>query len=105
MIENYKEKIKKSFKIIVKYENAIGIVYDDIFNIDFSELTGLERVGTPSLHKIADNIEKINNNIDRISSGFNRIKIIAYTKEDIEEEYAKHVAERIEMIENQKNTK
>lgn len=105
LFENRKSKLENSFKIRVKYENAMGIMYDDIFEIDFSELIGLERIGTPPIHKIADNIEKINNNIDRISSGFNRVKVIAYTKEDIEEEYAKHVAERIEMMENQKNPK
>ncbi|MBI5778975.1 MAG: hypothetical protein HZA49_05920 [Planctomycetes bacterium] len=97
--------MENPFGIRVSYHSGLGKVIEDNYLIDFSVFLGLTWLGTPPLHKIADNIEKINNNIDRISSGFNKINVIVYTKEDIEAEYAKHVAERIEMIENQKKSK
>jgi len=89
---NYKEKIKTSIRINVNYKNAIGINYHDTFEIDFSELSGLERIGTPPLHKIAENISKIQNDLGRICSGFNRIKVIAYTKEDEKQEFAETIS-------------
>lgn len=84
--ENYEEKRKHSFEIKVSYQNSVGNSYEDIYIIDFSQFDGLDQLGNPPLHEIADNIKRIQTDIKLISSGFHRMKVIMYTKEDMEEE-------------------
>ena len=86
MIENFEEKTKKPFEIKVTYQNSMGKKYEDVYVIDFSQLIGLSQLGEPSLYKIAKNIEKIQEDLHHLSTGFHRMKVIRYTKEDIEEE-------------------
>ena len=86
MIENFEEKTKYSFEIKVTYKNSLGKKYEDAYIIDFSQLIGLNQLGEPSLYKISKNIEKIQQDIHRLSTGSYRMKIIRYTKEDIEKE-------------------
>jgi len=93
MIENFEEKIKKPFEIRVTYQNSIGKTYEDVYMIDFSQLIGLIRLGKPPLYKIAKNVEEIKKDIHNLSTGFHKIKVIRYTKEDVEEE-TKQLLER-----------
>ena len=86
MIENFEEKTKNPFEIRVTYQNSVGKKYEDTYMIDFSQLIGLNQLGKPSLYKIAKNIEKIQQDIHHLSTGFHRMKVIRYTKEDVEEE-------------------
>lgn len=86
MIENFGEKTKKPFEIKVTYQNSMGKKYEDVYVIDFSQLIGLSQLGEPPLYKIAKNIEKIQKDLHHLSTGFRRMKVIRYTKEDIEEE-------------------
>jgi len=86
MIENFEEKTKKPFKVKVTYQNSMGKKYEDVYVIDFSQLIGLRRLGRPPLYEIAKNIEKIKEDLHLLSIGFRRMKVIRYTKEDIEEE-------------------
>jgi len=86
MIENFEEKTKKPFKVKVTYQNSMGKKYEDAYVIDFSQLIGLRRLGRPPLYEIAKNIEKIKEDLHLLSIGFRRMKVIRYTKEDIEEE-------------------
>jgi len=92
MIENFEEKTKKSFEIKVTYQNSIGKTYKDVYMIDFSQLIGLSQLGEPPLYKIAKNVEEIKKDIHHLSTGL--IKVIRYTKEDIEEEETKQLLER-----------
>lgn len=93
MIENFEEKTKKPFEIRVTYQNSVGKKYEDVYIIDFSQLIGLSQLGEPSLYKIAKNIEKIQEDIYHLSTGFHRMKVIRYTKEDVEKE-TKQLLER-----------
>jgi len=93
MIENFEEKTKKPFEIRVTYQNSIGKTYKDVYMIDFSQLIGLSQLGEPPLYKIAKNVEKIKEDIHHLSTGFHKIKVIRYTKEDVEEE-TKQLLER-----------
>ena len=86
MVKNFKEKIEKPFEIKVTYKNATGKIYEDVYPIDFSQLIGLRQLGEPPLYKIAKNIESIRKDIRNFSIGFHRLKVIMYTKEDIEKE-------------------
>ena len=94
MIENFEEKTKKHFEIRVTYQNNIGKTYKDVYMIDFSQLMGLSQLGEkPPLYKIAKNVEEIKEDIHNLSIGFHKIKVIRYTKEDVEEE-TKQLLER-----------
>ena len=92
MIGNFEEKNKKPFEIRVTYQNSIGKTYKDVYMIDFSQLIGLSQLGEPPLYKIAKNVEEIKKDIHHLSTGL--IKVIRYTKEDIEEEETKQLLER-----------
>ncbi len=93
MIENFEEKTKKPFEIKVTYQNSLDKKYEDIYVIDFSQLIGLSQLGEPPLYKIARNIEDIRKDIHNLSTGFNRLKVIRYTKEEVEKE-TKQMLER-----------
>jgi len=93
MIENFEEKTKKPFEIGVTYQNSVGKKYEDVYMIDFSQLIGLSQLGEPSLYKIAENIDKIQKDIHHLSTGFHKMRVIRYTKEDVEKE-TKQLLER-----------
>jgi len=85
MTENFEEKTKKHFEIRVTYKNSGDKKYEDIYTIDFSQLIGLSQL-KPPLYKIAENIEKIQKDIQNLATDFSRLKVIKYTKEDVEKE-------------------
>ncbi len=77
---------KETFEIKVTYQNSIGKTYEDLYLIDFSQFEEVSQLGKAHLYEIANNIEKIQNDIHHISTGFHRMKVIMYSKEDVEEE-------------------
>jgi len=85
MTKNFEEKIKKSFKIKVIYQNGIGKSYEDVYIIDFSQLTGLVHFGDHPLYKIAKEIEEIRKDIHRITTEFHGIRMDMLTEEHFEE--------------------
>ena len=87
--DNYQEKLKKSFEIKVTYESNIHEPYSNTYLIDFSQQSGLTQLGEPPIYTIAKNIEQIQKDINQISTGFARLKVIRYTKEDIDKEEEK----------------
>jgi len=101
MAEDYEEKIKKPFVIKVTYQNSVSKKYEDSYLIDFSQLPGLLQLGEPPLYKIAKNIENIQKDLHNLSTGFHRMKVIVYTKEDVEEEM-KQLLERNNKKEGEK---
>jgi len=86
MTEDFEKKIKSPFDMEVTYKNKFGKQYKNTFRIDFSELSGLNQLGEPPLHKIAKNMEKIQSDIHHLSTGFSRLKTVIYTKKDIDQE-------------------
>lgn len=93
-------------EVSVKYENCLGKNYQQNFLLDFSELFIVRRAGEPSLKKVANNLEKIQKDIHTIMfSSYPRIKVIAYTKKDMEEKYLKVLEEERLFEEEKKKTK
>lgn len=92
--EIFMKKKKSFFEIKVKYDNKFGKPYKNTYLIDFSEFFDLRHAGEPSLKKVANNLEKIQKDIHTIMfSSYPKIKVVAYTKKDIEEEYLKVLEE------------
>ena len=83
------KKLCLSFDMIVKYEDASGKKFKSIYNIDLSEVMGLRHVGEPPLKKIADQAEKLVNEIRKLYSHYPQMKVITYTKSEIDEENKK----------------
>lgn len=86
IVKNFEEKTKKLFEIKVTYQNSAGKSYEDTYLMDFSLFIGLSQLGEPPLYKIAKNIKDIKKDIHNLSTGFQKMKVITYTKRDIEEE-------------------
>lgn len=76
-----------------KYDDLYGETYEEEYKIDLKEFKkGLHGEHTYvlweelPLQKIEKHLEKLQKDISNLSSGFHKIKVIAYTKKDIEEE-------------------
>jgi len=107
LADDYQEKLKKSFEIKVTYESNIHEPYSNTYLIDFSQQSGLTQLGEPPIYTIAKNIEQIQKDINQISTGFTKLKIIRYTKEDIDEEnkqFLEQFKQQEAEIENTKQT-
>ncbi len=74
------------FRITVSYQNDIGMEYKNAYVIDFSHLLGLAQLGEPPLHVIAKRVKEIQSHISRLATGQDRMKVIVYTKEDVDKE-------------------
>ena len=95
------------YKIKVTYESNIHEPYSNTYLIDFSQQNGLTQLGEPPIYTIAKNIEQIQKDINQISTGFTKLKIIRYTKEDIDEEnkqFLEQFKQQEAEIENTKQT-
>jgi len=88
------EQINKPFAIKISYQNGVERTYENTYIIDLSSIIGLSQI-EPPLQKIADSIKSIQTDINSISTGSHRIKVISYTKDEIEEENKQRL-ERIE---------
>jgi len=87
LIGRAEELEKISIEVKAEYDNCLGKSYQQQYTLDFSELLGMRRAGEPSQKKIANNLEKIQNDIHGLMySSYPKIKVIAYTKKDMEEE-------------------
>lgn len=80
------KKLCMNFDITVNYQNATGKEFQRTYNIDLSEIIGLRRVGDPPLKKISDQLEKMKEAMEKMYSYYPQLKVIAYTKKDIDEE-------------------
>lgn len=94
MVEDFEQKVKKSFEIGVKYQNRVGKTYEEKFMINFSEYVGLPQLGEPPMYEISKNIEQMQKDIHNLSTGFSRMKAIVYTKNDLEEEKREYLKEK-----------
>jgi len=101
------EELKKLLiKVKVKYKNLEGKLYKHEYILDFSELLDIRRSGEPSIKKIANNLEKIQRDINKLLfSSFHKIKVIRYTKEDIENEQREILEEKRKFEEKQQKKK
>ena len=69
LADDFEEKSKEPFTIKIKYfdkpENE-GKEYNGEFTIDFSKYQGMEQLGEPPLHKIADSLYRIENHLSNL---------------------------------------
>lgn len=84
------------FTIVTRYRNVLGEPMERTFELDLQYLLGLRQAGTPPLEKLADSIENIQKDLAHLASGFRRLKVVTYTKNDIEEETARIEARMLE---------
>jgi hypothetical protein len=103
--EIFMKKEKSFFQIKVNYENKFGKTYKDTYPLDFSEFFDLRHAGEPPLQTIAKNLEKVQEDIHSImNSSYPRIKVVAYTKKDMEAECLKVLEEERLFEEEKKKT-
>ncbi len=93
--DGYEEKIKTVLCIEVTYRDAASAVLSEAYRLDFAEIEGTTRLGTPPLHAIAKALESIQGDVHQIASGFKRLKIDVYDSQDRADETAR-IRERIE---------
>jgi HAMP domain-containing protein len=74
------------FSVRAQYRSTLGREYDQRFLIDFRHLVGSVRVGTPPLRAMAESLEKMQKEFGELVSGFRRLKVVAYTPDDIKRE-------------------
>ena len=86
MVQNFEKKIETRINIQITYTSSSGERHHDNYLLDFSSLRGLRQTGTPPLHGISKNIEKIQMDIGHLASGSHKLKVIAYTKQEILDE-------------------
>jgi len=86
MAENYDKKIENSFDIKITYISSIRESYSSKYRIDLSQQSGLTQIGEPPIYEIAKSMGKIQKSLDNISTRSNKLEVIAYTKNEIEEE-------------------
>jgi hypothetical protein len=77
--------VQDSFEIETTYENEQGKKFKDRFIIDFSEFFDLTKLGESPTYSIARSLKNIEQNINHLSTGFHKLKVIAYTKKEIED--------------------
>lgn len=80
------KKLCMRFDISVKYEDTVGNGFQNSYNIDLNELMGIRRVGEPPLKKISDQLDKMKDAMEKMFSYSPQLKVITYTKKDIDDE-------------------
>ena len=77
------------FAVTARYRTAFNTAVERRFDLDLRFLLGLVQVGSPPLRKIARSLEEIQKEVKHLASGFHRLRVIAYSKADVEEENAR----------------
>jgi len=86
MTTNFKEKIKRKFKIKTSYKDKYWTKKNHSFLIDLSEFEDTFLPQEPPIYKISKNIEKIQKDFHSIISWFNQLKVLTQTKKEKKEE-------------------
>lgn len=66
-ISNDIMKIRDSFEIKVSYKNSQNEILNECFIMDFSEFSGLTKLGEPPMHSIAKSLKAIENKIQHLT--------------------------------------
>jgi hypothetical protein len=69
LLEDFERKLSDHLEIEVTYLNAHGKEYKDTYLINFSYISGLSKLGSSPIEKIAKSIEKIETHIKSLSKG------------------------------------
>lgn len=80
--EGYEEKIKAILIVAVQYKSSDGRLHKDSYRLDFSELEGSERLGTPHLYSIAETLKKIQSDLHYVVTGVKRPKVDIFDADD-----------------------
>ena len=93
MFQDFAEKMETPFKIQVEYRNSLDTILQDTYSVDLSQFEGLIQTSRPPLYKMSEDIEKIRKSLEKLASGFQKLKVIVYTKREIQEELDKYTRE------------
>ena len=72
LAEDGDAKVSNPFEVRVTYRGTIGHEKTDLFVIDFSELEGIEQLGTPPLHEIAKSLHEIADSMKSLAKKLGR---------------------------------
>jgi hypothetical protein len=86
-IGNLDELKQHPLQIEAEYSDAVGKTYQENFIIDFEELEGISRIGTPPLFTIAESIKKLQENFASLRKA-GKLPVLTYSLEDLEREQA-----------------
>lgn len=84
-IGNLDQLKQQPLQIEAKYSDEVGKIHQKTFAIDFGELEGISRVGTPPLFTIAESIKKMQENFANLPRA-GKLPVLAYSLEDMERE-------------------
>lgn len=85
--------------IEVTYRGAASALLSDEYRLDFAEIEGTMRLGSPPLHSIARALEALQGDVRRIATGLQRLKIDVFNSQDRADESV-----RIRTINEEGNT-
>jgi hypothetical protein len=100
--KNTTEKMGTQILVKTKCRGATGVEYVREHIVEFSELDGVERLGTPAPLAIARSLEKLQKDVEHLASGFRRLRVDAYTQADREREPAEWEAYKAEFRQSQR---
>lgn len=80
--EGYEEKIRAVLVVNLRYRSVTGRWREEQCRIDFSEIEGTTRIGTPPLYSLAQSLEKLQADVHRIASGYSRIQVDSHSTDD-----------------------
>jgi hypothetical protein len=80
--EGHDQKIKAVLNVSATYRSADMRQHNEEFRIDFSELEGTERLGTPHLHSIAETLKKLQGDLHSVVTGFKKLRVDVFDAED-----------------------
>jgi len=104
-IEEANKKEKTLHKITVYYQNKNKKSYEATFVLDFTEYFGMLYSDTDPFKGIIEKLETIHRDIDKVISGGgdgSKVRVIAYTKEEHDEEVRRELEKYDEEIQKQK---
>lgn len=99
-IGNFDQLREQSIEIHAEYSDQLRKTYKNTFKIDFGELEGITRLGTPPLFTIAESIQNLQKDFARLCES-GRMKILVHTPADLERKKEEDMIE-IESIKKRK---
>ena len=86
MIGDFEAKLATRVGVVIDYSTASGERVGDEYILDLSVFRGVNRLGTPDLHSIAESLKSLKTDVGHLSSGFRKLQVITQDKSDYHRE-------------------
>lgn len=73
-------------EVDIEFQDIEGKTYTSVSYFNFSEYTGISKLGSDPVHKISSTLEKIQKEIGHFASGFKKLRTDIYTSSDRQKE-------------------